>query len=195
MEQSYARSLATLIEWGRSNLGFCEGPRRSHPCFPIRTRRQGKGPWPVSAIIRRSRFRLCKGHACLSEAEASATLLFPVCQRRKRESDARPHLKIHSLDCASGWFWPGGELMHSVLFHINQYASELITSPPLVVERALYVAGLREFLMNLTLPSQNVVLTPPECRLRAAMTTWLFGPAIQGGLGGAPVVIAGGALQ
>lgn len=57
------------------------------------------------------------------------------------------------------------------------------------------VAGLTEFLTNLTLPSQNPTFTPPECRLRAEMTTCPFGPPSQGGLEGSPVVIAGAALQ
>ena len=31
-------------------------------------------------------------------------------------------------------------------------------------------------LMNLTEPSQNRVLTPPECRLLAVWAPWMFSP-------------------
>src|SRR3982751_2983229 len=54
------------------------------------------------------------------------------------------------------------------------------------------VSGFTEFLMNLTLPSQNPTLTPPGCRLRAEMITWLFGPPWHGGLDRFPFVTAGG---
>src|SRR5262249_25055033 len=47
----------------------------------------------------------------------------------------------------------------------DQYASELITSPWLIVLRARHVASLIESLMNRTEPSPIRTLTPPGCRL------------------------------
>ena len=42
-----------------------------------------------------------------------------------------------------------------------------MTSLPIVVLRRRQIGRLIVFLMNLTLPSQKSVFTPPGCRLRA----------------------------
>jgi len=55
---------------------------------------------------------------------------------------------------------------------LNQYASALTTSPPAIVARARQAAILTESLTKRTDPSARSVLTPPECRLRAAFQPW-----------------------
>ena len=52
----------------------------------------------------------------------------------------------------------------------NQYASALMTSPPLIVPSPAQVMGLTELLMNRTDPSQNATFAPPGCREDAAIT-------------------------
>ena len=62
----------------------------------------------------------------------------------------------------------------------GQYASELITSPPLRVPSDIQVNWLTLLLMNLTLPSQNRTLAPPGWALAA--------PTVQAPLGQASLV-------
>jgi hypothetical protein len=52
---------------------------------------------------------------------------------------------------------------------LDQYESELITSPPLRLPSAHQVCGLTELLMNRTEPSAKASFTPPGC--------WLFAEA------------------
>src|SRR5262245_44135868 len=62
-----------------------------------------------------------------------------------------------------------------------------ITSPPSIFPRACQVARETEFRTNRTDPSAIITLTPPECRLRAALY-WL--PAVLTGMSGSLSMIA-----
>src|SRR5438552_1696942 len=69
----------------------------------------------------------------------------------------------------------------------RQAQKSLTTSPPFMVPSACQVTSEISFETKRTEPSHNETLTPPACRLRAALYS---NPAVFTGMSGSPLGIA-----